>query len=1795
MLTSAARLHAAGGTVDWAGFYAGYGGRRVDLPTYAFQRSRHWLQPTAADTGVAEWDSSGHPFVTAVVPRPESDAVTLIGSLSVQTQPWLADHTVSDVIVFPGAGLVELAVRAGDETGCGTVRELILQAPLIIPRRGAVQVQVVVGTEADGERPVTIYSRLGRDGGAWRQHAHGVLTSGAPTIPPEEFGAWPPGDATPVDLDGAYARLAARGYGYGPAFQGLRSVWRRGDELFADIGLPAGCDAGGFGLHPALLDAALHAALIVDDDSDQVLLPLAWNDVTVSAVGATSLRVRLRRSESGGAALVAADPAGQQVISAASVYARPIPAEQLTVGLSGARRDLYRVEWRPVQAPVVPEGSPVTVVESPPGATAEAVHSATREMLATLQDWLADEKHSGTILLVHTRHAVALPGEDVADLAGAAVWGLVRSAQTENPGRIVLVDTDGPLDIVAAVAVGEPQVVIRGDRTHAARLVREPGAEPERPALAGGSVLVTGAFGAIGRVVARHLASEHKVGRLLLAGRRGLDTPGAGELVAELTALGAEVVVAQCDLADAESVRELVSDTALTGVVHAAGVIDDGTVGSLTPDRLDAVLAPKVDAALHLHEATAHLDLSLFVLFSSVSGVIGSPGQANYAAANAFLDGLAAHRVARGLPAHSLAWGMWAIGLSDSVSGSDRDRIRRAGVEALAPGDGMTLFDTAIGLSEPVLVPVRIDTAVFDGVVPPLLRGLVKAAPRRAAVAAAADPAAAPRFAARVAGLPEDAAVALALDVVREQMAAVLGHAQSADIGAEQSLQNFGFDSLTVVELRNRLRDSTGAVVAVSAIFDNPTPLALARYLVAAVADGEVPAIVRAEDAEVPEVESWPAPRDVMRLIRSAQHGVPAAAHTVAMAVRLDAELTAPELEATLDRLAGRHAAMRTAIVPSAEYGRSLEVRRAPAGPLLRVDRVADLSDDTVAERLRVLLEPAFDLATDRLWRFELLETDSGAKALIFGAHHSVSDIASMLLVAGELDAELSGRPAAAAASNRDIDDLVTAQERRAAETGNADWRAEFSGCGRIDLVPPEARPAARSYRSGTLALDLPDGLLDRVSERARELDITPAAFFLGVLTVLLARRRSLEKFVLAVPVDTRIYGDAPDAVGYFGVPMPYPATVDAGEPVAEVLRRTGSRLRRLLTHGTGFSDALALLAAEGLYRDNAPMVEVYFNFLRSGRGFDRLEAVPAASGSTDLDLMVTVMADLGRIGVIFNRDILDEDACAELGAEYLGLLAEIAESPDRPVRPQPPAPSPAVALGATFALGSLPQLCGLALEGIPVAEAPYHHVLTALRDPSGVFAASSTGLGVVLLRGADLERFGPVTDDVLAELAAGYPAAVRSLTERTRRPLIIGFLPSHTVEERFVRWERQVADDLRELPGVAVVEADRWARRHPVEDRFDERTEALAHLPFTPEFQAAVALTLADIVAAASAPAPKVIAVDGDETLWSGVAGEVGAEAVDLTGPRARLARRLSQWRSAGALLVLVSNNDDATVRAVLNRPDAILRAEHFSMISTGWRPKTERLTEAARELRLGIDSFVFLDDNPVEIARVRAELPEVLSLTCPGADELDGFLQRLWPVVPLAVTAEDAARSRFYDQERDREAVRDSTEFAEFLARLELRVDVAELTEETAERSAQLIRRTNQFALHAVAAGELERWRRDGEVWTATARDRFGDYGQIAVLAVRAEADALRVLGWHLSCRALGRGVEERLLAWLADRADDLGRDRVRLTAHDTGRNVPAHRLVAALGDGDPDAPTLDVTVSPDRLRAYRSWKQR
>ncbi|MDT0343448.1 type I polyketide synthase [Streptomyces litchfieldiae] len=545
-LTSLADAWTRGAPVDWTTLLPAQGGARVDLPTYAFQRTNYWLRATAtgpADVAAAGLGAADHPLLGATVRLADGDLAVLTGRLSLRTHPWLADHAVNGTVLLPGAALVELAVRAGDEVGCQTLDELTLEAPLPLAKGDALQLQIVVGppeNDATGHRRRTlgIHSRPeGADADApWTRHASGVLST-APAAPPAAgLGAWPPAGAEPVELTGLYERLAAAGYGYGPAFQGLTALWRApdGDDLYAEVALPEDQSTEGFGIHPALLDAALHAGLAsaADGGPAEVRLPFAWTDVTLHATGATALRVRIAPASTDGAVtLELADAAGQLVATVGALVSRPLAASQVDAAAARAHDALFRMEWAP--APPVPEaadadldgwallgddvlrlapefqragafpqhydevaplsesveaGVPAPDVLVLPcggsaddGALAREVHRASRRLLTTLRDWLADERLQDARLVVVTRGAVSTrPGEDVSDLAGAALWGLTRSAQAENPGRVLLVDLDevagAPDALRAALSLaadaGEPQVAVRDGRVLVPRLAR---------------------------------------------------------------------------------------------------------------------------------------------------------------------------------------------------------------------------------------------------------------------------------------------------------------------------------------------------------------------------------------------------------------------------------------------------------------------------------------------------------------------------------------------------------------------------------------------------------------------------------------------------------------------------------------------------------------------------------------------------------------------------------------------------------------------------------------------------------------------------------------------------------------------------------------------------------------------------------------------------------------------------------------------------------------------------------------------------------------------------------------------------------------------------------------------------------------------------------------------------------------------------------------------------------------------------------------------------------------------------
>ncbi|MBO0881790.1 MAG: SDR family NAD(P)-dependent oxidoreductase, partial [Mycobacterium sp.] len=856
-LRAAAELEVTGTPIDWAATVPEMRTTpvtRVGVPTYAFDRARYWLPTSRAGTNIAAIGQTAteHPLLAAVIPIPDG-GVVLTGRWSSYSHQWLSEQLADAAGVLPSSILVELVIRAGEETGTPHIRHLTPLTPLVLNRDAEQQVQVTVGAADEvGDRPVTLYSRtVGRDLGEWLEHARGLLTADDITGDIRAGTHRSPVGAAAIDMETVHARLTD--LGYGSAFGSLRNMRRHGGVLFVEVGLPAAeAVSSGYRLHPALLESLLQSVVEEMTDGTDRWWPQEWEHVRLHVGGADSLRARITL-EGTSAAIEAFDEAGDPVLSVGRLTLRKRTTAEL--GVAGER--LLRVEWQPVTlgavAPVPyrpwgEEPAEVLVLDLRGSRSADMVRHTTElvvSVLSVLQRFGAGE-YEGSRLLVVTSGAVAAnPGEAPVP-ASAAVWGLVRSAQSEDPGRVILVDDCAETELSTLVdqivSIGEPQVAVRDSRFMVPRLRRERGTARAVVELSDGPVLITGGTGGLGALLARHLVSEYGVRSLVLASRRGPEAPGADALVAELEERGAQVRVVACDVSVREQVAHLLDGVPVTGVVHAAGVLDDGVMSGLTPARVESVLGVKASGAWWLHEELRlqGIDVGMFVLFSSLAGVIGNVGQGSYSAANCFLDALAEYRSAQGLAGTSIAWGLWAesTGMTAHLGDTDTGRLHRGGFREMSSAEGLAMFDRAVESGLSTVGAATLDSAALlssarRGSLPAVLAELIPPQGRTpVGVGVRTD------LASRVVGLPEQEQTRMVSDVIRREVAAILGHTGAASIDMSHNFKELGFDSVAAVELRNLLTRVVGLPMPTTLVFDYPTPRAVSEFVLAEIRGG---------------------------------------------------------------------------------------------------------------------------------------------------------------------------------------------------------------------------------------------------------------------------------------------------------------------------------------------------------------------------------------------------------------------------------------------------------------------------------------------------------------------------------------------------------------------------------------------------------------------------------------------------------------------------------------------------------------------------------------------------------------------------------------------------------------------------------------------------------------------------------------------------------------------------------------------------------------------------------------------
>ncbi|MFI9503782.1 SDR family NAD(P)-dependent oxidoreductase [Nocardia sp. NPDC052566] len=753
-----------GGRVDWTAGLPDVA--PAPVPVTVFEHGRYWLDAARAGSarGFGLTDMA-HPVLSAVVDHPAGSGFSLAGRLRRAAHPWLTEHVIGGRPLAPGALFVELALQAGRYADLPVVEELVITEPLVLDADA--DLRVVVAAPIDGSRAVELFARTD---GSWVRHASGTLAAAGHVA---EAGHWPPPAAKPVALTEFYAELADLGYGYGPAFQGLRRAWRHGGEWYADVAVQG--EAAGFAAHPALLDAAMQVGLL---GAGELGLPFAWRDVRVYRPGASAGQVRLRAAVP---QLVVADAAGNPVLTVGSLTTRPVAAS--------AAAPLLALDW----------------ITLPPALTPELEWSSVRpgSVAAALS---ALRCHPGPRPLV-----VCTSGADT-DPAAAAVCGLVRAAQAERPGLFLLADIDDERALGAVVprvvAAGETEFRVRDGVVSVPRIGRivADGVSP----VFEGTVLIAGGTGTLGALVAEHLVRVHGVRRLVLVSRRGPAAPGAAALRERLASM-ARVDVIAADLTDRTEVARVVDACPrLTAVVQATAVFGDALLANIDEARLTETIRAKAEVAAHLDELTRGRGLAAFVLFSSVAGLFANAGQGAYAAANAALDAIAVRRRAEGETAVSIAWGLWAHPAPD---GERRARevqwSARSGLGVLSAEQGLRLFDAALACARPVVIGALPDRGALRELapVPPLLRAF------------GAQPAPRPDRSG-----DEDSL----LKLVRTTAATVLG---AVDIDADRDFRDAGFDSLTAVELRNRLAAATGLRLSATLVFDHRTPRGLARHL----------------------------------------------------------------------------------------------------------------------------------------------------------------------------------------------------------------------------------------------------------------------------------------------------------------------------------------------------------------------------------------------------------------------------------------------------------------------------------------------------------------------------------------------------------------------------------------------------------------------------------------------------------------------------------------------------------------------------------------------------------------------------------------------------------------------------------------------------------------------------------------------------------------------------------------------------------------------------------------------------
>ncbi|MBI4852597.1 MAG: amino acid adenylation domain-containing protein [Acidobacteria bacterium] len=1359
--TSLGALHCNGANIEWKKILHG---KFVDIPTYAFDRQRFWLERKRTEktnVSVAGLQSLSHPLLSAMTELADGEGHIFSGRLSIAEQPWLAQHLVFDTIIIPGAALVELVWAAAQQIGANTVSELIIISPLILNEKVTRQIQIKISpSDVQNQHNFALYSRNAENGieGGWIKHANGLLNSNTnSSTTMARMLNWPPPDSKLMDLTNFYDRIkSSLDVEYGPLFQAVKEIWRKDNTIFTKLVLPAenAINAEYYGVHPVLLDAALHSGFFLFDESEQVLhLPFEWRGAKLFALGSKEVYAKISRTDDLEISLY--DDSFEPLAHIERLIKRKATRQQVKAAVMGEiDRHFYNIKWQPINltttnnqltSAVILGSSQLTkrlninafdkldaliehinkqgvvtqtviidttVIENSDNTTeSNRVINNVVKALEQLQTLLTNKHLLGSELIWITRHAIATSSDDqLTDLNYSALWGLLRSARNEHPDRLVrLIDIDDQTDeqtLINALKVNsEPEITVRNGRLLAPRLIsyqHKSSVNQQYQPLDNGTILITGGTGEIGSLIAKHLVNNYGAKHLLLTSRQGMAAPRAEALKAALEQQNANVEIAACDVADYSSVKLLIDsipkEHPLIAVIHCAGALEDGLLLSQNNESINKVLSAKVDGAWNLHQLTKDKKLSLFVMFSSIAGILGTASQSNYAAANTFLDTLANYRRSKALPAQSLAWGLWqqsGSGMTAHLGSSELARMKRQGLDAITEKEGLLLFDRAISLPEPLLIvaKLRLETLSKQTSIPVLLSGMIKTKILKTRIESSHSKSVL-SLKDSLKSLSQNEQLAKLLSLVTKEVAHVLALPESCLL-PETPFQELGLDSLMAVETRNRLSTAFAIDLPTTLILRFPTAQSLTSELlkflqldlvednVNSTGSNQTKTTIR----KVPRNQTLPLSFSQQRIWFTYQLEPSSPYYNLPFALKINGKLQVAALEQSINEIVNRHEILRTTYVMTDGIASQI-VKPMEALLIEKIDlqNLDQYKRKVETERLIAQLATEnFDLTVLPLIKIKLLQLEATQHLLLLTTHHISMDGLSIDFLFRELtqlyQAFSQNKPSPLLELEIQYADYAYWERNwYTNERFNKDlgyWKQQLEGIKGLQLPIDRPKPSIPSRRGATIHFNFTPELASKLKKLAQKENVTLYNIVLAALNVLLYRYTGQEDICIASASANRNQVQVETLIGCFINILIIRNDLSGNPKFSELLQRVRDVTFAAFSHQDLPLEKIFEQLKFDRNKNVLPHQQIGFSYQRTFTKTDwqldnlsmELSFSNTATTVTELFIRITETEEKLHGMLEYSIDLFDESTIKTIIDNYLTILNAVAESPEQRIR----------------------------------------------------------------------------------------------------------------------------------------------------------------------------------------------------------------------------------------------------------------------------------------------------------------------------------------------------------------------------------------------------------------------------------------------------------------------------------------------------------------------------------------------